>query len=95
MSTSNRSLSQDNANGEKWDRCLTDGILKTAFGFTWGIVFSALLFKRRPWPIIFGTGIGIGMGYSNCQNDLRSSNRHFKSITRPDQQIPTTPSESE
>ncbi|CAM4789786.1 unnamed protein product [Rotaria magnacalcarata] len=59
MSTSNRSLSQDNANGEKWDQCLTDGILKTAFGLTWGIVFSALLFKRRPWPIIFGTGIGI------------------------------------
>ncbi|CAF4755023.1 unnamed protein product, partial [Rotaria magnacalcarata] len=29
MSTSNRSLSQDNANGEKWDQCLTDGILKT------------------------------------------------------------------
>ncbi|CAF4944105.1 unnamed protein product [Rotaria magnacalcarata] len=98
MSTSNRSLSQDNANGEKWDQCLTDGILKTAFGLTWGIVFSALLFKRklgRPWPIIFGTGIGIGMGYSSCQNNLHSSNRHFISITRQDQQIPTTPSESE
>ncbi|CAF4947041.1 unnamed protein product, partial [Rotaria socialis] len=48
---------------------------------------SSLQTLGRPWPIIFGTGIGIGMGYSNCQNDLRSSNRHFKSITRPDQQI--------
>lgn len=26
----------------------------------------------RPWPVFFGTGIGLGMGYSNCQNDFRS-----------------------
>ncbi len=45
----------------------------------------------RPWPVFFGTGIGIGMGYSNCQNDLRSPYVHSQSIpiTRPDRHVPT------
>ncbi len=30
----------------------------------------------RPWPVFLGTGIGLGMGYSNCQNDFRSPYVH-------------------
>ena len=38
-----------------------------------GGVFSLLLFKRRAWPVIFGAGSGFGMGYANCQNEIRDS----------------------
>lgn len=37
-----------------------------------GVVFSALLFKRKSWPIVFGTGSGFGMGYANCQNEFNA-----------------------
>ena len=30
-----------------------------------------MYFLGRPWPVAFGTGIGLGMGYSNCQNDFQ------------------------
>jgi len=63
-----------------------------------GIVFSAVLFKRkyflniydllfyffklgRPWPVFLGTGIGLGMGYSNCQNDFRSPYVHSQPLS--------------
>ncbi|CAF1224538.1 unnamed protein product [Rotaria sordida] len=97
MASQNHSLISENKNGEKWDRCLTDSIIKTASGLALGFVFSAILFKRRPWPVFLGTGIGIGMAYSNCQNDLRSSKFYSQSlpITRPNRHIPTTPSESD
>ncbi|TSR39565.1 MICOS complex subunit MIC10 [Bagarius yarrelli] len=42
--------------GQKWDRCLADCAVKVG----------------RTMPIAFGTGAGLGMAYSNCQNDLRS-----------------------
>ncbi|CAF3709206.1 unnamed protein product [Adineta steineri] len=115
MASRNRLVASEDVNGEKWDRCLTDTVVKTASGLALGIVFSAILFKRkhffffysirninntilflektlgRPWPVFLGTGIGIGMGYSNCQNDLRSPHVHSSSIltTRPDRHVPT------
>ena len=56
--------------GEKWDRCLVDAGIKLAGGFTVGALFSLLFFKRRSWPLIFGTGSGFGMAYQNCQNEF-------------------------
>ncbi|XP_013861804.1 MICOS complex subunit Mic10 isoform X2 [Austrofundulus limnaeus] len=58
--------------GRKWDRCLADTAVKTVTGLSVGIVFSILLFKRRMWPLSFGSGLGLGMGYTNCQHDFRS-----------------------
>ncbi|XP_029292531.1 MICOS complex subunit MIC10 [Cottoperca gobio] len=58
--------------GKKLDRCLADGAIKLGTGLGLGIVISVLFFKRHTWPILFGTGTGLGMAYSNCQNDLRS-----------------------
>ncbi|ESO03458.1 hypothetical protein HELRODRAFT_138688, partial [Helobdella robusta] len=40
--------------GEKWDRCLSESAIKIG----------------RPWPVVFGSGIGIGIGYANCQHDF-------------------------
>ncbi|XP_050710914.1 MICOS complex subunit Mic10-like [Eriocheir sinensis] len=56
--------------GQKWDRCVADTLIKTGGGLTLGIVFSAILFRRRPWPLIFGMGAGMGMGYANCQREF-------------------------
>ncbi|XP_061730205.1 MICOS complex subunit Mic10-like [Nerophis ophidion] len=58
--------------GKKWDRCLADTVVKTATGLGVGIVFSLIFFKRRTWPVSFGSGLGLGMGYANCQNDFKS-----------------------
>ncbi|TGZ71858.1 hypothetical protein CRM22_002416 [Opisthorchis felineus] len=57
--------------GHRWDRCQSDTIIKTASGITIGIIVSVLLAKRRPWPVIFGAGVGIGMGVANCNNDFK------------------------
>ncbi|XP_064642668.1 MICOS complex subunit Mic10-like [Lineus longissimus] len=68
--------------GKKWDRCLSDTGIKIVSGLGLGIVFSVIFFKRRPWPVAFGTGIGLGMGYANCQNDFNSNvyPRGFKKV---------------
>ncbi|KAF3856348.1 hypothetical protein F7725_017071 [Dissostichus mawsoni] len=41
-------------------------------GLGLGVLFSVVLFKRRTWPVSLGSGLGLGMGYANCQHDLRS-----------------------
>ena len=53
---------------------MSDTTIKIASGLGLGIVFSIVFLKRRPWPVAFGTGIGLGMGYSNCQNDFQQPN---------------------
>ncbi|XP_061004040.1 MICOS complex subunit MIC10 isoform X1 [Dama dama] len=58
--------------GRKWDRCLADAVVKIGTGFGLGLVFSLTLFKRRMWPLAFGSGMGLGMAYSNCQHDFQA-----------------------
>ncbi|CAG8508977.1 21769_t:CDS:2 [Cetraspora pellucida] len=36
-------------------------------GLSVGIVASALIFKRKSWPIAISTGFGIGVSYAECQ----------------------------
>lgn len=56
--------------GLKWDRCLSDSVIKIAGGLGIGVIVSVFFFKRRPWPIAFGGGVGLGMGYANCQHEF-------------------------
>ncbi|KAL8578307.1 MICOS complex subunit MIC10 [Nucella lapillus] len=58
--------------GQKWDRCVSDTMIKFASGLGLGIVFSVVFFRRRPWPVAFGAGVGLGMGYANCQHDFQN-----------------------
>ncbi|EHB14724.1 hypothetical protein GW7_09676 [Heterocephalus glaber] len=58
--------------GRKWDRCLADAVVKIGTGFGLGVVFSLTFFKRRMWPLAFGSGMGLGMAYSNCQHDFQA-----------------------
>lgn len=58
--------------GQKWDRCMADAVVKIGTGFGLGIVFSLTFFKRRMWPLAFGSGMGLGMAYSNCQHDFQA-----------------------
>ncbi|XP_070560890.1 MICOS complex subunit Mic10-like [Ptychodera flava] len=57
--------------GVKWDQCIYDTLVKTGTGLGLGVVFSVFLFKRRTWPVAFGTGVGVGIGYANCQHEFK------------------------
>ncbi|XP_075152807.1 MICOS complex subunit Mic10-like [Haematobia irritans] len=56
--------------GKKIDRCITDMGIKSASGLAIGAVLSLLIFKRKAWPIIMGTGFGAGVSYRTCEKDL-------------------------
>lgn len=56
--------------GKRIDRCLTDTLMKGSAGLVLGAVFSLLFFKRKSWPVVLGTGFGIGMAYRNCDREL-------------------------
>ncbi|XP_046671875.1 MICOS complex subunit Mic10-like [Homalodisca vitripennis] len=72
MAQINKKHSEDEL-GQKWDRCVTDGILKAGGGLALGLLSSLLLFKAKRWPIIFGGGIGVGLAYRNCEQEINAS----------------------
>ncbi|GAA94007.1 uncharacterized protein L969DRAFT_44717 [Mixia osmundae IAM 14324] len=53
--------------GQKTDLAISNILVKSGLGFGVGVVLSALLFKRRAWPVIFSTGAGLGSGYSDAE----------------------------
>ncbi|VDP95956.1 unnamed protein product [Echinostoma caproni] len=57
--------------GLRLDRCISDTLIKTGSGAFMGIIFSVLLAKSKPWPVVFGTGLGLGMSIANCNNDFK------------------------
>ncbi|XP_075236917.1 MICOS complex subunit MIC10-like [Lycorma delicatula] len=59
--------------GKRWDRCIYDGILKIGGGLSIGVVGSLLFFKRRSWPLVFGSAFGLGLAYGNCQREIKGA----------------------
>ncbi|GAO13115.1 uncharacterized protein UV8b_03504 [Ustilaginoidea virens] len=63
---------------EKWDRCLSNLLVKSAIGLGFGVVFSVLLFKRRAFPAFIGAGFGAGRAYEECNVNLKHAARDLK-----------------
>ncbi|KAJ1642903.1 Mitochondrial inner membrane organizing system component [Coemansia asiatica] len=61
------------ASDKKFDQATANLLVKTGFGLSIGIVASALLFKRRMWPVTFFTGAGIGAAYADAQKIFDSA----------------------
>ncbi|KAI8380722.1 hypothetical protein BD560DRAFT_487364 [Blakeslea trispora] len=66
MSVENKIASEDILS-HKWDRAISNFVVKTGLGLSAGIVASALLFKKRSWPIAIATGWGFGVAYADAQ----------------------------
>ncbi|PHH77926.1 hypothetical protein CDD82_3296 [Ophiocordyceps australis] len=60
---------------EKWDRCLSNLLVKSTLGIGFGVVFSVLIFKRRAWPAFVGVGFGAGRAYEECNFSLKQAAR--------------------
>ncbi|KAG8265858.1 MICOS complex subunit MIC10-like [Homalodisca vitripennis] len=54
----------------KWERCRLDAMMKAGGGLLLGSLGSLLLARLRVWPLIFGTGLGLGLAYINCEQDV-------------------------
>ena len=48
-------------------------------------MIARMLFVGRPWPISFGAGIGIGMGYANCQHDFATPQLMYGQLKKVNQ----------
>ncbi|CAB0038200.1 unnamed protein product [Trichogramma brassicae] len=42
-------------------------------GRKWDRCFADAVFKLGKWPVITGAGFGLGMAYSNCENDINQT----------------------
>ncbi|KAI0603502.1 hypothetical protein F4775DRAFT_36119 [Biscogniauxia sp. FL1348] len=76
-STVSRPVSEALLN-EKWDRCLSNLLIKSSLGLGFGVVFSVLLFRRRAWPAFVGVGFGAGRAYEECNFSLKQASRDLK-----------------
>lgn len=72
MSVDKRTPSEELVN-EKFDQATANLLVKTGLGLSLGIVASALLFKRRMWPVTFFTGAGVGAAYADAQRIFDSA----------------------
>ncbi|KAI9151220.1 Mitochondrial inner membrane organizing system component [Blastocladiella emersonii ATCC 22665] len=71
----------------KWDRCLSNFVLKVGAATSVGIVTSVLLFRKRTWPVALSSGIGLGIAYEQCQRSF-DPNVTLNAVRVPK---PTTP----
>uniref|UniRef100_A0A8D0HLW8 MICOS complex subunit MIC10 n=1 Tax=Sphenodon punctatus TaxID=8508 RepID=A0A8D0HLW8_SPHPU len=63
---------QRDQGGQEWNRDEADSAIKLDAGLGLGIIFSVIFFKRKTWSIAFGSGMELGMAYSNYQHNFQS-----------------------
>ena len=51
---------------QQWDRAISSLVIRSSLGFSFGVIFSVLLFKRRAWPVWLGTGFGAGRAWEEA-----------------------------
>jgi len=72
MAATSTKVNSEDILGQKWDKCIVDAGIKMSSGLAIGAVLSLVLFKRKAWPLVFGTGSGFGMAYSNCEHQFNA-----------------------
>eukprot|EP00127_Corallochytrium_limacisporum_P006247 Clim_evm6s223 gene=Clim_evmTU6s223 len=55
---------------DKWEQCVSNFVVNSAVGLGTGAFLSLILFKRRQWPLVLGTGIGMGAAVNQCRQDF-------------------------
>ena len=65
-----------------WNTSLYHLFTKTLTGLGIGVVLSVLLFKRRTWPVAFGTGTGLGIAYSEANHNFWLVERKLSEAAR-------------
>ena len=59
--------------GQKWDQCVARLVVNSGLGAAAGIGLSALLFRRRFWPIPLSIGFAAGLSFQECLQTFGSS----------------------
>lgn len=62
---------------QAYDRCISNTLIKSGFGFCIGVGLSFLLFKRKTWVVGLSTGIGLGTAYSDCVQYVLDNSSDF------------------
>lgn len=63
-------MKSENTHVKLVDRFLANSLIKSGSGFGIGSITSFLIFKRKMWPITFGTAYGFGFACSDYNKDL-------------------------
>lgn len=53
------------------DRCISNAFVKTTGGLVVGLLLSTTFLRRQRWPILLGTGFGMGSAYAECDKEIK------------------------
>ncbi|ORZ37278.1 hypothetical protein BCR44DRAFT_1498175 [Catenaria anguillulae PL171] len=70
MTDSNATIAPEEILARKWDRCISNLVIKVGAAASVGVVTSVLLFRKRTWPVALSSGFGLGMAYEQCQRQV-------------------------
>ncbi|KAJ1503373.1 MICOS complex subunit MIC10 [Coelomomyces lativittatus] len=57
----------------KWDRCISNLVIKVATSTSVGILSSVTLFQKKTWPVALAAGFGLGLAYEQCQKYVKKA----------------------
>ena len=73
----------------QWDRALSSLVIRSGLGFSFGVIFSVLLFKRRSWPVWLGTGFGAGRAWEEADGTTTKHKIHLEGANTSYSKLPT------